>query len=256
MERNGAGLLRHPPKRCGLRHPLRRARFTAMTATNKLAIVAACAGDPARASMLNMLADGRAFTAGELSAIARVTPQTASGHLARMVDAGLLAVASQGRHRYYQLASPQVALMLESMMVVAEPARRVGRAGPADESLRLARTCYDHLAGRLAVGIADALIDAGHLSLTHDAGEVTASGRVLFENLGIDLAGKSNRPFCRPCLDWSERRYHLAGTLGSRLMHHCLEAGWVRRKAGSRAVEMTPLGVRKFRDVFGLRLDR
>ncbi len=186
-----------------------------MTASNKLAIVAACAGDPARASMLNVLADGRAFTAGELSAVARVTPQTASGHLARMVDAGLLAVASQGRHRYYQLASPQVALMLESMMVVAEPARRVGRTGPADESLRLARTCYDHLAGRLAIGIADALIDAGHLSLTHDAGEVTVSGRVFFEKLGIDLSGKSNRPFCRPCLDWSERRYHLAGTLGT-----------------------------------------
>ncbi len=107
-----------------------------MTATNKLAVVAACAGDPARASMLNALVDGRAFTAGELSSVARITPQTASGHLARMVDAGLLNVASQGRHRYYQLASPQVAMMLESMMVVAEPSRRMGRTGPADESLR------------------------------------------------------------------------------------------------------------------------
>ena len=227
-----------------------------MTASNKLAIVAACAGDPARASMLNVLVDGRAFTAGELSSVARITPQTASGHLARMVDAGLLTVASQGRHRYYQLASPEVAMMLESMMVVAESGRRIGRIGPADESLRLARTCYDHLAGKLAVGIADTLVDAGHLSLTPDAGEVTPSGRGFFEKLGIDLSGRSNRPFCRPCLDWSERRYHLAGTLGTRLMNHCLEAGWVRRKAESRAVDLTPLGVRKFRDVFGLRLDR
>lgn len=227
-----------------------------MTASNKLAIVAACAGDPARASMLNVLVDGRAFTAGELSSVARITPQTASGHLARMVDAGLLTVACQGRHRYFQLASPEVAMMLESMMVVAESGRRIGRIGPADESLRLARTCYDHLAGRLAVGIADTLIDAGHLSLTPDAGEVTPSGRAFFEKLGIDLSGQSNRPFCRPCLDWSERRYHLAGTLGTRFMHHCLEAGWVRRKAGGRAVNVTPLGMRKFRDVFGLRLDR
>jgi hypothetical protein len=147
-------------------------------------------------------------------------------------------------------------MMLESMMVVAESGRRIGRIGPADESLRLARTCYDHLAGKLAVGIADTLINAGHLSLTPDAGEVTPSGRAFFEKLGIDLAGRSNRPFCRPCLDWSERRYHLAGTLGTRLMQYCLEAGWLRRKAGSRAVDITPLGVRKFRDVFGLRLDR
>ena len=226
-----------------------------MTASNTLAIVAACAGDPARASMLSVLADGRAFTAGELSAAAHVTPQTASGHLSRMVDAGLLVVASQGRHRYYRLASPQVALMLESMMVVAaEPAHRLGRIGPADEKLRLARTCYDHLAGRLAVGIADMLVEAGHLSLSDDGGELTEGGGAFFHRLGVDLGGaKSGRPFCRPCLDWSERRHHLAGVLGARIMDHCLEAGWIRRSRSSRAVEITPLGARKFRDVFGLR---
>lgn len=226
-----------------------------MTASNTLAIVAACAGDPARASMLSILADGRAFTAGELSAVARVTPQTASGHLSRMVDAGLLVVASQGRHRYYRLASPQVALMLESMMVVAaEPTHRLGRIGPADERLRLVRTCYDHLAGRLAVGIADMLVEAGHLSLSDDGGELTDSGHVFFHRLGVDLAStKNGRPFCRPCLDWSERRHHLAGTLGARIMDHCLEAGWIKRSRSSRVVEVTPLGARKFRDVFGLR---
>lgn len=224
-----------------------------MTATNKLAIIAACAGDPARASMLNALVDGRAFTAGELSSVARVTPQTASGHLARMVDAGLLTAASQGRHRYYRLASAEVAAMLESMMVVADSGRRIGRTGPTDERLRLARTCYDHLAGRLAVGIADGLVEAGHLILTKDGGEVTASGHAFFARLGVELAAGSRRPFCRPCLDWSERRYHLAGMLGTRIMTHCLDAGWLRRKSASRLLDITPLGERKFSEVFGLR---
>jgi len=223
-----------------------------MSANNKLAIVAACAGDPARASMLSVLADGRAFTAGELSAVARVTPQTASGHLSRMVDAGLLTVASQGRHRYYRLATAQVALMLESMMVVAEVPRQVGRIGPADEKLRFARTCYDHLAGRLAVGIADSLVDAGHLSLSDEGGALTESGQLFFERLGIDLVARKGRPFCRPCLDWSERRYHIAGTLGTQIKDHCLEAGWIKRDRANRAVEITSLGARKFREVFGL----
>ncbi len=147
-----------------------------------------------------------------------------------MVDAGLLVVASQGRHRYYRLASPQVALMLESMMVVAaEPAHRLGRIGPADEKLRLARTCYDHLAGRLAVGIADSLVEAGHLSLSDDGGELTESGQRFFERLGFDLSARKGRPFCRPCLDWSERRHHIAGTLGTQIKDHCLAAGWIKR---------------------------
>lgn len=225
-------------------------------ATNKLAVVAACAGDPARASMLNALVDGRAFTAGELSSLAQITPQTASGHLARMVDAGLLTVASHGRHRYYRLASPDVAVMLESMMVVAESGYQIRRTGPVDENLRRARTCYDHLAGRLAVGIADWLVNESHLVLTPDGGELTRSGRRFFEQLGIDLANNGKRPFCRPCLDWSERRYHLAGTLGKRLMEHCLDSGWVRRRSGSRILDFTPPGKRRFAEIFGLRFDR
>ena len=226
-----------------------------MTASNKLAMVAACAGDPTRASMLSVLADGRAFTAGELSAVARITPQTASGHLARMVDAGLLTVASQGRHRYYRLASAQVAIMLESMMVVAEPSLRIGRTGPADDRMRLARTCYDHLAGRLAVGIADWLVEAGHLSLSDDGGEVTARGHEFLHGLGLHVdGGRTGRPLCRPCLDWSERRYHLAGTLGAAIKDHCFAAGWISRTTGSRAVTVTTLGARKFREVFGVQL--
>jgi DNA-binding transcriptional ArsR family regulator len=225
-----------------------------MTGSAKLAIVAACAGDPARATMLQLLIDGRAFTAGELSSAAGVTPQTASGHLSRMVDAGLLTVVNQGRHRYYRLASPLVAQMLEGMMVVAASGALM--TGPDNEAMRKARACYDHLAGRLGVGIAQRLVDAGHLTLTDQGGEVTSSGTMFFRRVGIDVeTTPSHRAFCRPCLDWSERRYHLAGVLGDRIMHFCFDEGWIKQKPKSRAVEITPLGTRKFREVFGLRLD-
>ena len=204
--------------------------------------------------MLQLLADGRAFTAGELSSTAGVTAQTASGHLARMVDAGLITVAAQGRHRYYRLASPLVAQMLEGMMVVAASSGVM--TGPRDDAMRKARSCYDHFAGRLGVGITQRLVDAGHLTLSDQGGEVTSKGKMFFMRLGIDMeAAPSHRAFCRPCLDWSERRYHLAGVLGQRIMHFCFDEGWTRNKPKSRVVEITPLGVRKFREEFGLRLD-
>jgi DNA-binding transcriptional ArsR family regulator len=205
--------------------------------------------------MLSLLMDGRAFTAGELSSAAHVMPQTASGHLARMVDAGLLVVAQQGRHRYYRLASPQVGQMLEGMMVVAaaDPAAR--RFGPRDEAMRFARTCYDHLAGQLAIAIADRLVENGYLLLSDDGGEVTAAGRAFFAKQKLDLKMQSHRPFCRPCLDWSERRYHLAGTLGTRIKSAFFEQGWIRQRTGSRTVEVTALGHGKIRDIYGIRLE-
>jgi DNA-binding transcriptional ArsR family regulator len=218
-----------------------------------LAIVAACAGDPARASMLQLLADGRAFTAGELSSVAGVTAQTASGHLSRMVDAGLLTVASQGRHRYYRLSSPLVAQMLESMMVVA--ASNGVMTGPRNDAMCKARSCYDHLAGKLGVGIAQRLVDAGHITLSDEGGEVTSKGKMFFMRLGIDVERPSQRAFCRPCLDWSERRYHIAGVLGQRVRQFCFDKGWIKQKPKSRVVEITPLGVRKLREEFGLRMD-
>lgn len=222
---------------------------------NLLAIVAACAGDPARANMLSVLVDGRAFTAGELSSAANIMPQTASGHLARMVDAGLLIVAQQGRHRYYRLASPQVAQMLEGMMVVAaaDPAAR--RFGPRDEAMRFARTCYDHLAGQLAIAIADRLVESGYLVLADDGGEITPAGRAFFSKQGLDLKPQPHRVFCRPCLDWSERRYHLAGTLGTRIKESFFERQWIRQKAGHRTVTLTTLGRAKLRDIYGLRIE-
>jgi DNA-binding transcriptional ArsR family regulator len=229
-----------------------------MPTTAKLASVAALLGDPARAAMMQAMMDGRALTASELARVAGITPQTASSHLARLTSAGLLAMEKQGRHRYHRLATPSMARLIESLMHVAaeiEPVRRPVVTGPRDLALRAARTCYDHLAGRLGVALADALVAAGHVELDSDAGIVTPAGLVLLERVGIDAmsAGRGRRVLCRPCLDWSERRPHLAGTLGAALCRLSFERGWVRRVEGTRAVSITPKGQRAFRETFGVR---
>ena len=236
-----------------------------MVSTAMIAEIAALAGDPARAAMLNTLMDGRALTATELASVAGITPQTASGHLARLTTAGLLAVEKQGRHRYHRLASQAIAQMIESISQVAstlEPPRRTLSTGPRDLALRAARTCYDHLAGRLGVALADALLEAGHAEIDGDAGEVTDSGLALFAALGVDLGRssgrggrRSTRVFCRPCLDWSERRPHLAGAVGAAICTHSFAQGWIRRVEGTRAVSITPKGRLALRDAFGVRLD-
>ena len=233
-----------------------------MASNARFAEVASLAGDPARAGMLHALMDGRALTASELARVAGVTPQTASGHLARMVSAGLVRVEKQGRHRYHRLASRAVAQMMESIMQVAsdlETMRPVPAIGPRDAALRAARTCYDHLAGRLGVALADALTARGYVELAHDAGIVTEAGIALFGRIGIDVAslsaarGRHARVLCRPCLDWSERRPHLAGSVGAALCACSLEAGWIRRIDGTRAVTITPKGHRIFCEVIGAR---
>lgn len=234
-------------------------------ATNALfAEVATLAGDPARAGMLHALMDGRALTASELARAAGITPQTASGHLSRLTKAGLIAVSQQGRYRYHRLASPAVARMMESIMQVASEAARSRKpivVGPKDAALRAARTCYDHLAGRLGVAIADAMIDSGHIEFASDAGLMTGSGLALLERLDIDVAALVARPdkrgvrlLCRPCLDWSERRPHLAGAIGAALCTQCFAKGWIRRSEGTRAVAVTPKGQLAFREAFGVTL--
>lgn len=234
-------------------------------ATNaNFAEIAALAGDPARAGMLHALLDGRALTATELSHVAGITPQTASGHLARLTKAGLIAVHKQGRHRYHRLASAAVAQMMESIMQVAalaNPSRARMFVGPRDVALRAGRTCYDHLAGRLGVALADAMVSAGHVELTDDAGMMTDRGVALLERLGLDVesmtarSGKrTRRVLCRPCIDWSERRPHLAGALGAALCAHCLAKGWIRRIDGSRAVAVTRKGELGLREAFGVTL--
>ena len=222
-----------------------------------LAEIAALVGNPARANMLEALLDGRALTASELAQIGGVAPQTASEHLAKLTEGRLLSLAKQGRHSYYRLASSLIARMLESMMAVAAdgPPRYQPRWRGGD-ALRNARTCYDHLAGRLGVALADALVERNHIALSEDGGVVTARGEEFFRRIGVDLPARSRsrRRFCRPCLDWSERRPHLAGAVGAALAARCFELGWVGRMRDSRAVIVTPEGRREFSETFGIHL--
>jgi DNA-binding transcriptional ArsR family regulator len=234
-----------------------------MASPAKFAEVAALAGDPARACMLHALMDGRALTASELARAAGITPQTASGHLSRLAAAGLIGVERQGRHHYHRLASAAVAQMIEGIMQVASslPSAHALVVGPRDAALRAARTCYDHLAGRLGVALADALVAGGYVELASDGGVVTEAGVALLGRIGIDLdsltattSRRSHRLPCRPCLDWSERRPHLAGAVGAALCTHSLQKGWIRRIDGTRAVAITPKGQLTFREQFGVEL--
>ncbi|WP_439493950.1 ArsR/SmtB family transcription factor [Bosea sp. (in: a-proteobacteria)] len=209
-----------------------------------LAEIASLMGDPARANMLHALMDGRALTAKELAWIAGVAPQTASGHLGKLMQGGLLAVTVQGRHRYHRLVGPEVAQALEGLMVLAG-AGTAGRRLPARVGAELsqARTCYDHFAGRLGTGIHDALVAGGHLAVAEGGYGLTASGEGVFAALGIALPDKPpRRALLRPCLDWSERRPHLAGHLAAALACHCFETAWVLRRKDSRAVTLTQAG--------------
>lgn len=220
-----------------------------------MAEIAAAVGLPARASVLTALLDGRALTAKELAHRAGVAPPTASGHLARLLDAGLLAVARQGRHAYFRLASPEVGHMLEAMLAVAAARADQGpRRWRGASDLRLARTCYDHLAGQVGVALADALAAHGHVVLGVDGGEVTAAGTAFLGGFGIDTEtlGHGRRAFCRPCLDWSERRPHLAGAVGAALAARCFDLGWIERRRDSRAVRIAPAGARGLAETFGV----
>jgi DNA-binding transcriptional ArsR family regulator len=209
-----------------------------------IAEVGALIGDPARANMVTALMTGRALAATELADAAGVSRQTASGHLAKLTQARLLAAERHGRHRYYRLASPHVGRMLEAVMVVAsETPPRYRPSSKLDEALRTARTCYDHLAGRLGVGLADALAARRHIVMTEDGGQVTAD---------LAAARRRRRIFCRPCLDWSERRPHLAGSLGAALAARCFELGWIERKEEVRAVAITDSGRSGFVESFGV----
>ena len=224
-----------------------------------MAELGALLGDPARASILTALIDGRALTATELAEVAGVAPQTASGHLAKLTAANLLDLRKQGRHRYYRLASPLVASMLESVMSVAAmqlPPRRTP-SSRLDEGMRTARTCYDHIAGRLGVAIADTLVTRGYVLLADDGGEVTPAGADFLAAFGAALSRKGlRRVFCRPCLDWSERRWHLAGAVGAALCNRCIDLHWIERAQGTRALTITPKGRRGFADNFGVILNQ
>lgn len=220
-----------------------------------ISLIASLVGDPARANMLTALMDGRALTAGELAHEAGVTAQTASGHLAKMEEAGLLVRRKQGRHRYVALSGPEVGQMLEAMMGVAAltgPKRT--RTGPKEPALRDARVCYDHLAGSHAVALLDALTLSNSLATHGDDLLLTDKGARLFEDFGIDIdtLRKARRPTCKTCLDWSERRFHLGGGLGAALLNELYARKWAKREEGTRVVRFTRDGLQNFERTFGL----
>jgi DNA-binding transcriptional ArsR family regulator len=222
-----------------------------------IAETAALIGDPARANMLAALADGRALTASELGLIAGIAPSTASGHLSKLLEGKLVSVASSGRHRYFRLASPEVARLLEDLMAFAAAGpTRQRRTSKCDEDMARARTCYDHLAGKLGVALADGLATRQFVVLGDDGGIVTESGRAFLIELGVQLELRkgSRRTFCKPCLDWSERRWHIGGAVGASLTKRCFELKWIERRNHGRAVAVTPAGDAAFRNLFGVRL--
>jgi DNA-binding transcriptional ArsR family regulator len=221
-----------------------------------MAELGALVGDPARANILAALVDGRALTATELAATAGVAPQTASGHLAKLTRANLLALNKQGRHRYYRVASPLVGSMLESIMAVAavQLPPRAARPSRLDEAMRTARSCYDHIAGRLGVAISDALVARGYIILTDDGGELTALGATFLGTFGA-AATHGRRVFCRPCLDWSERRWHIAGAVGAALCKRCIDLHWIERGKNTRALTITAKGRRGFAETLGVSLN-
>jgi DNA-binding transcriptional ArsR family regulator len=215
--------------------------------------IAALIGNPANANMLMALMAGPALTATELAQEAGVTASTVSGHLAKLEKAGLVETARQGRHRYFRLADPDVALALEGLMPVAARAGHTRvRTGPRDPELRRARSCYDHLAGHLAVTMFDRFIERRLLARSGEDLRMTADGRRFFANSGIDVDAltKSRRAPCRCCLDWSERKYHLGGTLGAAVLDRIVEKGWAVREAKTRIVRFSPGGERKLQAWF------
>ena len=220
-----------------------------------IAETAALVGDPARATMVAALVDGGALTATELAAAAGITPQTASGHLAKLTEAGVLSVARNGRHRHFRLASPAVADMIDGIVAVALAKRpRYVPLSPPARALSAARICYDHLAGRLSVALTDALVARRYVVLDDATAKITPAGARVLTRLGIALprGRETRRRASRLCLDWTERRPHLAGALGAAITRRCFDLGWLQRTKRSHAVTVTPAGRRGFRKTFGL----
>ena len=222
-----------------------------------IAEVAALIGDPARANMLSALKDDGVLTATELAHIAGVAPNTASGHLAKLAQAGLVVVESKGRHRYYRLAGTHVAETLEALEELAVHAAPRSRSpGLRDESIRFARVCYDHLAGDVGIRLAGALMGLGYLKPVEGDFRLSRKGEVALAKFGMrfDQLKATRRPLVRSCLDWSGRRPHLGGALGASLFARFSELGWLRRRRNTRAVSITNRGREGFRDWFDIDL--
>ncbi len=214
-----------------------------------IALLGSLVGDPARANMLTALMSGKALTASELAAEAGVTPQTASAHLGKLQTGGLVRQRKQGRHRYFSLADDDVGRVLESMMgLAAKKGHSRTRTGPKEPALRKARVCYNHLAGELGVRMLDSLTTRKFLVEDGDNLELTAAGRIFVRQFGVDIDAlrTSRRPLCKSCLDWSARRRHLAGALGTALLQRFYQLGWAKRETGTRIVAFSKEGEARF----------
>ncbi len=224
-----------------------------MQSAIEIADIAGLLADSSRSTMLQALMDRRARTAGELARLAKIAPSTASQHLGRLSNGGLLAVEAQGRHRYYRIADQQVATLLESLMVFA-PAPAATHTPDVGFDLRFARTCYDHLAGTVATALYDRLAADGTLHVTPEGIVLTPEGARRLQALGIDSATlqAGRRPLARACLDWTERRHHLAGALGAALLGSFRERGWLIPRSVPRALRLTTTGRRAFASHFDI----
>jgi DNA-binding transcriptional ArsR family regulator len=228
-----------------------------MDVTPSFASIGALLGVPARANILASLIDGRALTATELAIAAGVSPQTTSSHLAKLVDAGLILAEKHGRHRFYRLADPHIADILEPLGELTKhrpvPERRKSRT-PAD--LRPARICYDHLAGAAGVQVTDGLLNKGFLAALGRDFRVTDGGAAFFAEMGVDLQAlaRTRRVFARQCLDWSERRPHLGGALGAAVCARFLSEGWVKRTRVPRQIVVLDGGKNALRGLLGIEI--
>ncbi|WP_194544755.1 winged helix-turn-helix domain-containing protein [Paenibacillus sp. FSL W7-1279] len=224
-----------------------------MNANSNIAQVASLVSDASRAAILTVLLDGRYHPASELAYMANIKPQTASFHLSKMVAANLVTVEQQGRHRYYGIQNQEVAQIMETLLSITPPVeiRSLNQAAE-NEALRQARTCYDHLAGKLGIQLTNSLLSAGVLSEVEDHYTVTEKGEDFFKAFQVDLGRvkRKRRSFTHRCLDWSERRHHLAGALGHALLERLLELHWIQRVPSTRAIKITPEGKKGLQEIF------
>ncbi|MBU5345922.1 ArsR/SmtB family transcription factor [Paenibacillus lautus] len=224
-----------------------------MNANSNIAQVASLVSDASRAAILTVLLDGRYHPASELAYMANIKPQTASFHLSKMVAANLVTVEQQGRHRYYGIQNQEVAQIMETLLSITPPVeiRSLNQAAE-NEALRQARTCYDHLAGKLGIQLTNSLLSAGVLSEVEDQFTVTEKGEDFFKAFQVDLGRvkRRRRSFTHRCLDWSERRHHLAGALGHALLERLLELHWIQRVPSTRAIKVTPEGKKGLQEIF------
>ncbi len=228
-----------------------------MNSNPNLAEVASLIGNPSRAAMLVSLLGGKALPAGDLARAAGISPQTASTHLAKLIHAGLLIQESYGRHKYFRLANSEVGHALEALQTISPPKPiRSLRESNQLHALQFARTCYDHLAGKIGVALTDRLLEMNFIEKSGKEFLLNAKGKIKLHEFGVTVekSPKSRRCFARQCLDWSERRYHLAGSLGASLTRRLFELKWIENLPDGRAVRVTDAGIKGLSDEFGLHL--